>query len=186
MDDDEPSWPFNKATRAARTKCVNGSTSPSACAQLGIPWNGNIKPDNSIEGRHGPLHRRRLAFGNRREESRLPFARRCVGRHDNRTRRLMLTLLGGLAEFERDPIRARTGEGRERAKASGQSLGRAPCSPRADSPIGRRDRGEPLGSIARSYEVSPSTISGLAARFSYPRLLSARPKAQRRLVIDSH
>jgi len=43
-----------------------------------------------------------------------------MGRHDNRTRRLMLTLLGGLAEFERDPIRARSGEGRERAKASGQ------------------------------------------------------------------
>jgi DNA invertase Pin-like site-specific DNA recombinase len=30
--------------------------------------------------------------------------------------RLMLTVLGGLAEFERDLIRARTGEGRERAK----------------------------------------------------------------------
>jgi DNA invertase Pin-like site-specific DNA recombinase len=33
--------------------------------------------------------------------------------------RLMLTVLGGLAEFERDLIRARTGEGRERAKARG-------------------------------------------------------------------
>jgi len=31
--------------------------------------------------------------------------------------RLMLTLLGGLAEFERELIRARTGEGRKRAKA---------------------------------------------------------------------
>src|SRR5215469_7517 len=30
--------------------------------------------------------------------------------------RLMLTVLGGLAEFERDLIRTRTGEGRERAK----------------------------------------------------------------------
>ena len=29
----------------------------------------------------------------------------------------MLTVLGGLAEFERDLIRARTAEGRERAKA---------------------------------------------------------------------
>jgi DNA invertase Pin-like site-specific DNA recombinase len=29
--------------------------------------------------------------------------------------RLMLIVLGGLAEFERDLIRARTGEGRERA-----------------------------------------------------------------------
>ena len=38
--------------------------------------------------------------------------------------RLMLTVLGGLAEFERELIRARTGEGRERAKARGQSIGR--------------------------------------------------------------
>ena len=30
--------------------------------------------------------------------------------------RLMLTVLGGLAEFERELIRARTGEGRKRAK----------------------------------------------------------------------
>ena len=72
---------------------------------------------------------------------------------------------GGLAEFERDPIRTRTGEGRERAKASGQSLGRKPklTSRRQRDPIQRCDRGEPLGSIARSYNVSPSTISRLAA-----------------------
>ena len=36
--------------------------------------------------------------------------------------RLMLTVLGGLAEFERDLIRARTGEGRERAKRRGGYL----------------------------------------------------------------
>jgi DNA invertase Pin-like site-specific DNA recombinase len=35
----------------------------------------------------------------------------------------MLTVLGGLAEFERDLIRTRTGEGRERAKARGVKLG---------------------------------------------------------------
>ena len=40
--------------------------------------------------------------------------------------RLMLTVLGGLAEFERDLIRTRTGEGRERAKARGVKLGRKP------------------------------------------------------------
>src|SRR5437879_6047772 len=40
--------------------------------------------------------------------------------------RLMLTVLGGLAEFERALIRARTGEGRERAKARGVVLGRKP------------------------------------------------------------
>jgi DNA invertase Pin-like site-specific DNA recombinase len=38
--------------------------------------------------------------------------------------RLMLTVLGGLAEFERDLIRARTGEGRARAVARGQRMGR--------------------------------------------------------------
>jgi DNA invertase Pin-like site-specific DNA recombinase len=40
--------------------------------------------------------------------------------------RLMLTVLGGLAEFERELIRARTGEGRERAKARGVKMGRRP------------------------------------------------------------
>src|SRR2546423_1861050 len=40
--------------------------------------------------------------------------------------RLMLTVLGGLAEFERDLIRQRTTEGRERAKARGVRLGRKP------------------------------------------------------------
>ena len=37
--------------------------------------------------------------------------------------RLLLTVLGGLAEFERELIRARTGEGRERAKARGVKMG---------------------------------------------------------------
>ena len=39
--------------------------------------------------------------------------------------RLMLTVLGGLAEFERELIRARTGEGRKRAKARGVPHGAA-------------------------------------------------------------
>jgi len=40
--------------------------------------------------------------------------------------RLMLTVLDGLAEFERDLIRSRTGEGRIRAKARGVHMGRPP------------------------------------------------------------
>ncbi|MBV8495539.1 MAG: recombinase family protein [Gammaproteobacteria bacterium] len=40
--------------------------------------------------------------------------------------RLMLTVLGGLAEFERDLIRARTAEGRERAKARGVKMDGVP------------------------------------------------------------
>ena len=38
----------------------------------------------------------------------------------------MLTVLGGLANSERDPIRARTGEGRKRAQERGVKFGRMP------------------------------------------------------------
>ena len=38
----------------------------------------------------------------------------------------MLTVLGGLAEFERELIRSRTSEGRGRAKAKGVMMGRKP------------------------------------------------------------
>src|ERR1700694_5683805 len=77
--------------------------------------------------------------------------------------RLMLKILGGLAEFERELIRARTGEGRERAKARGVIMGRRPTltSHQRSEAIRRRDRGEPLSEIARSYNVHPSTISRL-------------------------
>ena len=80
--------------------------------------------------------------------------------------RLMLTVLGGLAEFERDLIRARTGEGRERAKARGVRMGRPPklTSHQQREAIRRRDRdGDTLADIARSYNVSAATISRLAA-----------------------
>ena len=41
--------------------------------------------------------------------------------------RLMLTVLGGLAEFERELILTRTGDGRRRAKARGVRFGRSPA-----------------------------------------------------------
>jgi DNA invertase Pin-like site-specific DNA recombinase len=77
--------------------------------------------------------------------------------------RLMLTVLGGLAEFERNLIRARTSEGRERAKARGIKMGRRPkLTPHQQrEAIARRERGEVLTEIARSYNVSHSTISRL-------------------------
>ena len=75
----------------------------------------------------------------------------------------MLTVLGGLAEFERDLIRARTGEGRERAKARGVKMGRDRSSPRTSSEArsAARGQGEPIREIARSYNVHNSTISRL-------------------------
>jgi DNA invertase Pin-like site-specific DNA recombinase len=78
--------------------------------------------------------------------------------------RLMLAVLGGLAEFERDLIRARTGEGRARAVARGQKMGRphklTPHQQR--EAIKRREKGEEsLADIGRSYNVSAATISRL-------------------------
>jgi DNA invertase Pin-like site-specific DNA recombinase len=78
--------------------------------------------------------------------------------------RLMLTVLGGLAEFERDLIRARTAEGRERAKARGVRLGRRPkLTPHQQQEARRRrESGEPIRDIARSYNVHNSTIARLS------------------------
>jgi len=77
--------------------------------------------------------------------------------------RLMLTVLGGLAEFERDLIRSRTGEGRKRAKERGVRLGRKPKLTRhqRQEALARREGGEPLADIARTYGVHHSTISRL-------------------------
>jgi DNA invertase Pin-like site-specific DNA recombinase len=70
-----------------------------------------------------------------------------------------------LAEFERELIRAKTGEGRERAKARGVRMGRPPklTSHQVKEALRRRDAGEPMRDIARTYNVSHSTISRLAA-----------------------
>jgi DNA invertase Pin-like site-specific DNA recombinase len=79
--------------------------------------------------------------------------------------RLMLTVLGGLAEFERDLIRSRTGEGRARAKARGVKMGRRPkltAHQRAEA-IRRRDDGEAVREIAKTFDVHHSTISRLGA-----------------------
>jgi Helix-turn-helix domain of resolvase len=69
----------------------------------------------------------------------------------------------GIAEFERELIRARTSDGRARAKARGVHMGRPPkLTPhqRAEA-IARRNAGETLVDIARSYNVSHPTISRL-------------------------
>lgn len=78
--------------------------------------------------------------------------------------RLMLTVLGGLAEFERHLILVRTTEGRKRAQARGVRFGRKPklTAHQQREAIERRARGEALGDIAQSYNVSHSTISRLA------------------------
>ena len=77
--------------------------------------------------------------------------------------RLMLTVLAGLAEFERELIRARTAEGRKGAMARGVRFGRKPklTAHQRQEAIARRTAGEALVDIGRSYNVSHSTISRL-------------------------
>jgi DNA invertase Pin-like site-specific DNA recombinase len=77
--------------------------------------------------------------------------------------RLMLIVLGGLAEFERELIRARTGEGRARAKAKGVHIGRPPkLTPhQRQEAVERRERGDSLTDIARTYGVAHTTIGRL-------------------------
>jgi Resolvase, N terminal domain/Helix-turn-helix domain of resolvase len=77
--------------------------------------------------------------------------------------RLMLTVLGGLAEFERELIKARTEEGRGRAQARGVRFGRKLKLSRHQilEALARREAGEALAEIGRSYNVSHSTISRL-------------------------
>lgn len=78
--------------------------------------------------------------------------------------RLMVTVLAGLAEFERELILSRTSEGRERAKARGQSLGRRHTltAHQRREALSRKLAGESVRSIARSYNVSASTISRIS------------------------
>jgi DNA invertase Pin-like site-specific DNA recombinase len=79
--------------------------------------------------------------------------------------RLMLTVLGGLAEFERELILARTSDGRARAKARGVRFGRpsALTPHQRQEAIQRLEEGATQADLARTYGVSQATISRLAA-----------------------
>jgi Resolvase, N terminal domain len=89
---------------------------------------------------------------------------------------LMLTILGGLAEFERALIRARTGEGRERAKARGVRFGRpkkfTPHQRREAMDGNRRRRSRRRGGAhvrARpSYDVSAEAVANASGRVNRP------------------
>ena len=78
-----------------------------------------------------------------------------------RTGKLILTVLGGLAEFERSLISERTSEGRERARKAGRHLGRPfKLTPyQRDQALKMRQDGLDNAEIARVMGVSRSTIS---------------------------
>ena len=74
--------------------------------------------------------------------------------------RLMLTIMGGIAEFERGLIRKRCEEGIERAKRKGTKFGRPTALD-----TGQRRRiaeryaaGETMAELARDYECGEATI----------------------------
>jgi DNA invertase Pin-like site-specific DNA recombinase len=77
--------------------------------------------------------------------------------------RLMLTVLGGLAEFERSLIATRTGDGRERAKARGVKFGRPRKlnAHQQQEALARIDAGETLADITLTYGVDATTIGRL-------------------------
>ena len=83
--------------------------------------------------------------------------------------RLMLTILGGLAEFERELIKIRTSEGRVRAKARGVHMGRhsALNQNQQREALARIEAGDALTDIARAPSgVSHTTIARLKAKAS--------------------
>ena len=77
--------------------------------------------------------------------------------------RLLVTMLAAIAEFERELIRERTGEGRKRALANGVRFGRKPklTEHQRNEARQRRAAGETLTQISRSFNVSVSMISRL-------------------------
>jgi DNA invertase Pin-like site-specific DNA recombinase len=79
--------------------------------------------------------------------------------------RLMLTVLGGLAEFERELIRARTGEGRERAKMAGVRFGRPAklSAHQRREALQRMDAGESMVDLARTFGVDRATLYRMQA-----------------------
>ena len=77
------------------------------------------------------------------------------------TGRLMLAVLGGLADVERDLIRTRTAEGRSRARQGPRAAdGPTPALTQAQQTEAtrRRAEGATLDELARSYNVGISTI----------------------------
>ena len=84
--------------------------------------------------------------------------------------RLLVTMLAGIAEFERELIKARTGEGRKRAQARGVRFGPPPAltAHQLQEALKRLAAGETQTDIARSYNVSHVTIGRLQGAILRP------------------
>jgi DNA invertase Pin-like site-specific DNA recombinase len=74
--------------------------------------------------------------------------------------RLMLTVMSGVAQFERELIRSRCDEGIERAKAKGTKFGRKSVLDASERRViaERYAKGETMAALAQAYECGEATI----------------------------
>jgi DNA invertase Pin-like site-specific DNA recombinase len=84
--------------------------------------------------------------------------------------KLLLSMLAAVAEMERDLLIERTQAGLARAKAEGKQLGRpSKIAPEQRSVILKAvSEGTSISALARQYEVSRATISGLKVGHALP------------------
>ena len=80
---------------------------------------------------------------------------------------LLVTVLAGFATFERHLIKARTDDGRKRAKARGVRFGRPRklSQDQRQEALQRLANGETLVDVARTFGVDPTTIGKLHSPF---------------------
>jgi DNA invertase Pin-like site-specific DNA recombinase len=74
--------------------------------------------------------------------------------------RLMMTIMGGIAEFERELIRTRCEEGIAKAKAKGTRFGRKAVLDDGERRMiaARYAKGETMAELAKVYEVGEATV----------------------------
>lgn len=103
------------------------------------------------------------------------------------TGRLMLAVLGGLADVERDLIRTRTSEGRIRAIQQGKRMGRPSRLTTAQKREirAKRKNGITLKSLATIYGLSESTISRIARSHDMPKPMTELEGFKNSQVIKS-
>lgn len=76
------------------------------------------------------------------------------------TGRMILTVFGGIAEFERSLILTRTDDGRRAAKGRGVTFGRPPKMRQDQQELAREliQNGKSISEVARTFNVHPATI----------------------------
>ena len=84
--------------------------------------------------------------------------------------KLMMTIFGGIAEFERELIRERTDMGRTAARARGVRFGRPRKFNAEQQRLAQRllEEGKSVGEVARTFAVHPATVYRLIQPAAVP------------------